>query len=77
MSAGSTGCSLRSTGLTHECLASREARKLVAVEVINVVSELLSCAGRPATFVPTQGQSSCVSVDLDTRTPDDFAVGLT
>jgi hypothetical protein len=64
-----------SDGSTHECLASREARKLEAVDVINVISELLSCAGRPATFVPTQGQSSFVSVDLDTRTTYGFAVG--
>ena len=43
---------------THECLAIRVARKLKAIDVIDVLSDLFILRGMPAISGPTMGRSS-------------------
>jgi hypothetical protein len=43
---------------THECLAIRVDRKLKAIDVIDVLSDLSSCAACRGTSAPTTAPSS-------------------
>ena len=50
MTEGSTGCSTSIDEFTHECLAIRVARKLKAVDVIDVLSGSLHPARRAGAY---------------------------